>query len=109
MKDVSSLSEFEEFVQSSPIVVGYFSHDKCSVCKVLLPKVEELLEEEFPKSELVCCNIEHSPELAAQNNVFTAPVLIIYADGKEYARYSGNIGLNQLAQSISRPYRMLIG
>lgn len=107
MKNIQSLQEWEKLISSKAIVVGYFSHDKCNVCTVLLPKVEQLVLQDFPKVELAYCNIEHAPELAAQQSVFTAPAIVIFVEGKESVRYSRNIGLTPLAQSITRPYQML--
>ena len=107
MESIGTIAEFEDFISSNDMVVGYFSHDKCSVCKVLLPKIKALIHQDFPKAKLVYCDIEKEPALAAQNRVFTAPVVLVFVQGREYVRYSRNIGLNQLAQSIARPYKML--
>ena len=89
------------------MVLAYFSHDRCSVCKVLLPKVKDLLTSDFPKVKMAYCDIEQVPETAAQNSVFTAPTLLIFVQGKEYMRFSRNVGLDPLAQTIARPYGML--
>lgn len=89
------------------MVLVYFSHNRCSVCKVLLPKVQDLLATDFPKVQMAYCNIEQAPEPAAQNSVFNAPTLLIFVQGKEYMRFSRNVGLIPLAQAIERPYGML--
>ena len=107
MQTIQTETELSLHLASDKIVLGYFSHDRCNVCKVLLPKIKELIENHFQKTTLLYCNIEHSPELAAQNTVFTAPAIIIFVEGKEYVRFSRNIGLDQLKQAISRPYQML--
>ena len=108
MKNITNVQDFERLKNTQDILLAYFSHDKCSVCKALLPKVKELIQRDFPQVLLTYCNIEHAPFLAAQLSIFTAPALVIYVQGKEYVRYTGNIGLEQLARSIARPYDMLI-
>ncbi|MGQ1785041.1 MULTISPECIES: thioredoxin family protein [unclassified Saccharicrinis] len=108
MIDIRSAQGLKEVLSTNDFVLGYFSHDKCTVCKALLPKVEQLIASDFPKVKLAYCNIEHAPRLAAHAGVFTAPTLILYVQEKEYVRYSRNIGLDQLAQSIARPYHMLM-
>ncbi|GAF01532.1 thioredoxin family protein [Saccharicrinis fermentans] len=108
MKNISNVQDFERLKDTHNILLAYFSHDKCSVCKVLLPKVKELIQSDFPRVLLTYCNIEHAPFLAAQLSIFTVPALVIYVKGKEYVRYTRNIGLNQLAQSIARPYGILM-
>lgn len=107
MQNIASLTDFEQLVKSNDMVLAYFSHDRCGVCKVLLPKVKALLKSDFPKVKMAYCDIEQVPEAAAQNAVFTAPTILIFVQGKEYMRYSRNVGLDPLAQTIARPYGML--
>lgn len=107
MENIGSLTEFKKLIEANDMALAYFSHDRCSVCKVLLPKVKELLATDFPKVQLAYCNIEQVPETAAQNSVFTAPTLLIFVQGKEYMRFSRNVGLEPLAETIARPYKML--
>ena len=107
MKIIKTIKEFEQLKKQEDILLTYFSHDRCNVCKVLLPKVKDLVNKDFPRVNLAHCNTEHAPELAAQNSIFTAPAIIIFVQGKEYKRISRNIGLMELAQYISRPYQMV--
>ncbi|WP_430812111.1 MULTISPECIES: thioredoxin family protein [unclassified Carboxylicivirga] len=85
----------------------YFSHDACSVCKVLFPKVKQLLEEDFPMMELIFIDLEKRPEEAARHQVFTAPTLLVFFEGKEYYRFARNVSLPQLKTAIERPYQLL--
>lgn len=87
--------------------VLYFSHAACNVCKDLKPKVKRLLEEKYPKCVFVSINIIEQPDVAAQFQVFTVPTVLIYFQGKEYYRFSRNVGLVQLDEAIERPYRLL--
>jgi hypothetical protein len=45
--------------------------------------------------------------IAGQYRVFTIPTLLIYFEGKEQLRYSRNISIHQLEESLSRPYLMV--
>ncbi|WP_430814487.1 thioredoxin family protein [Carboxylicivirga sp. RSCT41] len=85
----------------------YFSHDRCNVCKVLKPKVKQLLSEKFPKMTFDYINIEEQPSIAAQYQVFTVPTLLVYFEGKEYYRFTRNVSLGQLTDAIQRPYQLL--
>lgn len=109
MQNIGSLTDFELLLKSHDMVLAYFSHDRCSVCKVLLPKVKALLANDFPKMKMSYCDIDQVPETPAQNSVFTAPTILIFVQGKEYMRFSRNVGLDSLAQTIARPYGMLFG
>jgi len=90
-----------------PAVLKYFSHKKCSVCKVLQPKVQELLSKEFPKMQMESINIEKDPEKAAHHHVFAAPTILIFFEGKEYHRFSRNLSIGQLRAAIDRPYHLI--
>jgi len=52
-------------------------------------------------------DIEKSPVISGQFSVFTIPTILIYFDGKEQARFSRNISMHQLEESISRPYQLV--
>lgn len=95
------------FIEDNQAAVLYFSGDDCNVCSVLLPKVEAVLEQEFPRVALAEINCSLSPELAAQEGVFTVPTIILYFDGREAHRFSRNISLGQLRDTMARPYQLL--
>ena len=97
----------QELTNSADAVILYFSHDTCNVCKVLLPKIKQLVADQFPKVELKFVDTKNEPEVAAQFQIFTVPSILIYFEGKEYQRFSRNIGLIQLEEAISRPYQLL--
>lgn len=104
MKDIQSLEEFETLVQNEAAVLAYFSHDQCNVCKVLKPKVEELLTEKFPKINPLYCHTQRAPEIAAAHSVFAVPTIVVWFEGKETYRFGRNVGLQELEQALARPY-----
>ncbi|MDB4583570.1 thioredoxin family protein [Draconibacterium sp.] len=103
------VKSFDEFLKlkEEPAVLAYFSTDACTVCKVLKPKVQELVKNEFSQIKLVYVKSDVLPEIAAQNQVFAAPTILIFFDGREYIRKSRNIGIGELQQEIARPYSMI--
>lgn len=105
--EIQSFEEFLKLKEKEPALLAYFSTEACNVCKVLKPKVDELIQTEFPKIKLVYIKSDKLPEVAAQNQVFAAPTLIIYFDGREYIRKSRNIGIGELQNEIARPYSMM--
>lgn len=109
MKGIYTLESLEELMSDMRGVLLYFSNDMCSVCKVLKPKVIELLKEQFPQIETRYVDIDKSPLLSGQHRVFTIPTILIFFDGKEQTRFSRNISLQQLAEAIERPYSNVFG
>ncbi len=96
-----------QIVQNSEALVLYFSHDACNVCKVLKPKVKEMLDKKYSHCGFAYVNTEEQPDVAAHFQVFAVPTVLVYFQGKEYYRFSRNIGLGQLDEAIQRPYNLL--
>ena len=109
MIGIYNLEALQELMREKRALVLYFSNDMCSVCRVLKPKVEDILADQFPKMELRYIDTDKSPLLSGQYSVFTIPTILIFFDGKEQARLSRNISLHQLTETIARPYSLIFG
>lgn len=105
--EIKSFDEFLQLKEKEAALLAYFSTDICNVCKVLKPKVEELITAKFPQIKLAYIKSDKLPEVAAQNQVFAAPTLLIFFEGREYIRKSRNIGIGELEREIERPYSMI--
>nr|WP_319998950.1 thioredoxin family protein [uncultured Draconibacterium sp.] len=106
-KEIKSLEEFIALKEEQAAVLAYFSTDACSVCKVLKPKVEEMVTVAFPKMQLAYVKSDVLPDVAAQNSVFTAPTIVVFFDGRETIRKSRSFSVDELQQEIQRYYSML--
>ena len=107
MEGIYNMEALQARIGSEKALLLYFSTESCSVCKVLKPKVAELLLEKFPRMSSLYVNTEKSPVIAGQFRVFTIPTILIYFDGKEQVRYSRNISMHQLEAAIERPYELI--
>jgi len=105
--EIKSLNEFNQMKQDEPAFLAYFSTDACNVCKVLKPKVDELIRSEFPKLKMVYVKSDLLPDVAGQHRVFAAPTILVFFDGRETIRKSRSIGLDELRREIERPYSMI--
>ena len=105
--EIQSFEEFLKLKESEPALLAYFSTEICNVCKVLKPKVEALIQSDFPNIKLAYIKSDKLPETAAQNRVFAAPTILVFFDGREYIRKSRSIGISELQQELERPYSMM--
>jgi thioredoxin-like negative regulator of GroEL len=105
--NISSEEEFNQIKAKEGFVLFYFSHDDCNVCKVLKPKVHDLLMNSFSKVEMYYVNTHITPAISGQNSIFTVPTIIVYFNGHELFRKSRNIGVSELASQIQKPYEMV--
>lgn len=106
---VTGTDEFLQLTDKHDAVVFYFSHEACNVCKVLKPKIAEMLKERFPKVRSYYADTQLYPDIAGQNRIFTVPTITVFFGGREYIRKSRNISIDELAAEIERPYSMLFG
>ncbi len=106
METIQSIQEFEQVLAENDAVLAYFSTEICSVCKVLKPKVAEMIATEFPKMKMIFVESDKLPELAAQNRVFAAPTVVVFFASRETIRKSRAFGLDELEKEIRRPYSL---
>ena len=107
MEGIYTLESLTEKKEKERGLLLYFSNDGCSVCRVLKPRVEEVLKDQFPRMSSFYIDIDKSPLLSGQHQVFTIPTILLYFDSKEYSRFSRNISMHQLEDAIRKPYRMI--
>jgi thioredoxin-like negative regulator of GroEL len=105
---IQTQEEYQQAIDKNTSALIYFSHEQCNVCRVLKPKIEELITNLYPEIKLYYCDTIKNPEIAAQIQIFAVPTIIVFFEGKEYLRKSRNIGIDQLSDEISRPYQMLL-
>lgn len=106
MLKVNSNDEIKNIINENELVILYFSNKVCGACGTIKSKVEKVLKS-YPKVKSVEVEGEKQIELAAINNVFSFPLLILFANGKETIRVGRNINLFEFENTIKRYYEML--
>lgn len=101
------IAEIDSLLTDKAAVLLYFYNDNCAPCKILRPKVKELVKSEFPNIDLRLINAEQFPETSAHFGVFASPTLLVFFEGKEYIRESKNISVSELYAKIERFYTMI--
>ena len=101
------INDIQLIIEENQAVLLYFYNDNCAPCKALRPKVQELVQEEFPLMKMFLINAEQFPETVAAFGVFASPTLIVLFEQKEYIRESKNISISELYNKIDRIYSMI--
>ncbi len=101
------INDIQKVITENKAVVLYFYNDNCAPCKVLRPKVQDLVEMEFPLMKFVLINSEQFPVTSAAYSVFASPTIIALFEAKEYIRESKNISISELRGKIERIYKMV--
>lgn len=105
--EITTWNELQQLLSKEPAVLVYLSAAECRVCAVLKPKVADMLARNFPEIFAVSVDASKSPGLTAQLQVFAAPTILVFFEGKEYLRKSHSFGLEELKDQINRPYQMM--
>lgn len=74
----------------------------CGPCKSFGPIFEQAAKELEPKLRLAKLNTENEQQLGGRWNIKSIPTLILFKQGKEYARTSGAMMLPQLKQWLAQ-------
>ena len=107
MKQILSLNDTLEYINTGEPVLIYFSGENCAVCKVLKPKIEEAITQNFPKMHILEVQTELHKEITSHFTVFSIPTILVYFDTKEFFRFGRNISIVSFIQDLKRPYNML--
>ena len=101
------IRDIEKLITDKTAVLLYFYNDNCAPCKILRPKVRELVQDNFPNIEFRLINAKQFPTTSARFGVFASPALLVFFEGKEYIRESKNISIGELHDKIERIYSMI--
>jgi putative thioredoxin len=82
---------YSEIINSNPVVLVEFYASWCPHCKRMMPVVEQVKELLAGKVNVYQFDIDENEELSDREGVKTIPTFIIYRDGKEQWRQSGEM------------------
>lgn len=94
MKRIETFQQWLEEVAENPQLLLFVETDNCSVCHGLLPQVSALQEDYAIPFYIV--NAAQVPEMAGQLSLFSAPVVLLYANESEYARFARFVQMDEL-------------
>lgn len=100
MKNIQSFEAWETVRQQDQPFLLFVKTNHCSVCEGLYPQVEALQEQYQMPFYMV--NAAEVPEMAGQLSLFTAPVVLLYAEGKEFARFARFVPMDELKYRIEQ-------
>lgn len=83
--------EYTELINSTPVVLVEFYATWCPHCRRMMPVIEEIKELLVDKVDVYQFDIDENQEIADFENVSSTPTFIIYKNGKQAWRESGEL------------------
>ena len=102
-----TLEELQVTIKEEVGVFLYFSGEHCNVCRALRPKIKELFNTKFPQLKQIYLDAEEYREISSHYRVLSLPAMIVFMDGREFAREGRTVSLHQLGEQLKRPYEMM--
>lgn len=91
---------YEKAINESKVVLVEFYATWCPHCKRMAPIVEQVKELLENRAVVVQLDIDQNQTAADSVEVTGVPTFILYVDGKETWRHSGEIDGNALLQKV---------
>ena len=86
---------FDDEISTGASIVDFYA-TWCPPCKALAPKLDLLAEKTAGDMTVAKVDIDLNKELAKKYNVRSIPTIIVFKDGSEVKRVTGNVSLKEL-------------
>ncbi len=91
---------YTEEIKSAPVVLVEFYATWCPHCQKMMPIVEDIKTLLADNLKVLQCDIDKNEDLASQLQVNSLPTFLLYDDGKEVMRETGEMPGEVLLQKI---------
>ncbi len=92
--------DYNNIINSSKVVMVEFFATWCPHCQRMMPVVEQIKELLDGRTDIYQFDIDKNQEAADSLNVESLPTFIVYRDGKEVWRHSGEMDGQVLLSKI---------
>lgn len=106
-KSLHTLETVEDFIKDNELSFLFISQPNCSVCHSLLPQIQELMKT-YPRIALGYIDASKIEAIAGRFSIFTAPVLLLFVDGKEYLREARIVHMSLFEEKLKKVYENII-
>lgn len=104
---LTSIQLANEFIQRHTLAFLYVSSTDCGVCHALQPQIQKVMMK-YPEIQLGAIDVQEVKEVAESFSIFTAPVLLLFVEGKEYVREARFVHLDLFDEKIHKIYDNVI-
>ena len=91
---------YDEMTRSAGVVLVEFYATWCGHCQRMMPIVEQVKKELTGKAEVIQIDVNKEPDTADAQKVEVYPTFILYKDGREVWRDSGEMPAQALLNTV---------
>ena len=107
MLQLHSLEELQTYIRQDGLAVLEIASITCAPCTSIKRKIEEWAVH-HPEVHTAYLEIEEVPETSGELQIFTAPAVVVFADGRRCIEKAGYFSLDDVFAQIER-YIELMG
>ncbi len=96
------MSSYTDLISSSRVVMIEFYATWCPHCQRMMPVIAQIRELIGSSAEIYQLDVDQESEAAEAEGVNSTPTFIIYRDGKQVWRHSGELDGNILLQKLQQ-------
>lgn len=93
--------DYNDVINAAPVVLVEFYASWCPHCQRMMPVVEQVRELVGDSAKIYQFDIDENQELASEEDVQSIPTFILYRNGEETWRQSGEMSGDVLLSKIS--------
>jgi thioredoxin 1 len=93
---------FRNAIRQQGVTLVEFGAKWCPPCKVLLPILDELQQEEGERVSILQVDCDESPEIASQFGVMSMPTVIVFHNGEPTDKFIGLRPKDVYQQAIAK-------
>ncbi|MBD5190649.1 MAG: thioredoxin family protein [Bacteroidales bacterium] len=94
------METYNDLIESGKVVLVEFYATWCPHCNRMMPVMEQIRELVGDSAKIYQLDVDENSELTDEQGVTGTPTFILYSNGHEVWRYSGEIDGNVLLQKI---------
>lgn len=91
---------YDAAISQAPVVLVEFYASWCPHCRKMMPVVDQIKELLGTQVPVIQLDIDDNKDLSSQEQVESIPTFIVYRDGREQWRHSGEIDGNDLLAKV---------
>ena len=104
MKEITTEEFASEVLEAKQPVLVDFWGPSCAPCLALMPFVEELAAKNADRLKVVKVNAKENRKLCVQLRVLGLPSFLLFNDGNEITRISGDVNQEAIAQLVDEAF-----